>query len=219
MEVERLLAAHILVVDDDPATDGLYVSLLTSEDYRVTSAGDGTEALQCVRRDMPNLILIDVSMASDDGLDLCRVFRAKPATCDLPILLVTNLDDDEARMRAREVADDILVKPLDTTELFLRVSSLLRTRARVLRMRTLVDRLTSELERANKRIAVLERSLGSYRSDGLVCDDDITRSSRIESRQPQSQRPGELVPRNDRVRVLAATILDAAQRMRTREQG
>lgn len=117
----------ILVVDDDPGNREVLEELLRLRGYPVVTAASGPEALELVKKDPPDLVLLDVTMPGMSGYEVCEALRAEPATHLLPIVIVTALEGQEEKIRAIEAgADDFLNKPISPTELIARVKSLLR---------------------------------------------------------------------------------------------
>jgi len=117
----------VLVVDDVPGNRRLLTALLEPAGYVVRTASDGAEALQLVRAEAPDLVLMDVMMPEVDGLVACRAIKDDPATRFIPVVLVTSLDGSASRIAGIEAgADDFLSKPFDVHELQARVRSLLR---------------------------------------------------------------------------------------------
>jgi putative two-component system response regulator len=146
----------ILIVDDDAVFHHLYGRLLSTQGYTVRSAKTSEEALVMLSDgDLPDLMLVDVMMADIDGVELCSRLREDERTRDLPIVLVTGLEDRETRIRARQVAEDILVKPVDSLELLLCVKARLAVRARVVGLRTEVQTLRAALDHAEQRLRAL----------------------------------------------------------------
>jgi adenylate cyclase len=148
-------AAKILVVDDTPSNVKLLVDILGAKGYAVVTATNGTEALECVEREAPDLVLLDVMMPGMSGYDVCRKLRANPATTMLPVVMVTALDPGPERVKGIEAgADDFLTKPIHQPEILARVRSLLR-------IKSLYDELTDlnrTLERrVDEQVGQLER--------------------------------------------------------------
>lgn len=140
---------RILVVDDTPLNVKLLVDLLGASGYDVASASGGAEALEQVRAQPPDLILLDVMMPDMTGFEVCEKLRGDPATALLPVVLVTALDGKDDRIRGIECgADDFLTKPINKHELLARVKSLLRIRA----LHQQVDRQRAELREWNARL-------------------------------------------------------------------
>jgi two-component system, OmpR family, response regulator MprA len=116
---------RILVVDDEAAVRESLERSLRFEGYEVVGAGDGAEALERVRRDRPDAVVLDVLMPRLDGLETCRRLRARGD--HLPVLLLTARDGVADRVNGLDVgADDYLVKPFALEELLARLRALLR---------------------------------------------------------------------------------------------
>jgi putative two-component system response regulator len=129
--------SRILVVDDAEGIRMLFQRLLTAEGHEVVSAADGVSGLDAVRLHQPDVILLDVTMPSMDGLEVCRRLKADPATRLIPIVLITGQAQLSDRLRGLEAgADEILEKPVHPHELKARVRSLSR-------MKYLIDALDS----------------------------------------------------------------------------
>lgn len=117
---------HALIVEDEENILLSLEFLLTREGYAVTTAGDGAAALQAVRKQTPDLVLLDVMLPLIDGFEVCRQMRADPALRNTRIIMVT------ARGREAEVerglslgADAYLTKPFSTRELMDKIRALL----------------------------------------------------------------------------------------------
>ena len=140
---------HILVVDDVAKNVTLLRDILEAKGYKVSTASSGTEALEKIRTDPPNLVLLDVIMPDLSGFEVCKRVRDNSDTALLPVVLVTALDSTEDRIRGIEAgADDFLTKPIDLHELLARVRSLLRIEELI----ETVERQAAELEQWNKTL-------------------------------------------------------------------
>ena len=117
----------VLIVDDIAGNARLIASLLAPDGHAVRAAPDGAEALQLIRADPPDLVLMDVMMPQMDGFEACRAIKQDRSTRLIPVVLVTSLDDTASRIRGIEAgADDFISKPFNAPELRARVRSLLR---------------------------------------------------------------------------------------------
>lgn len=116
----------ILAVDDETLIRDLYQRLLSKEGYIVDTAKTGREALDKIRKSRPDLVLLDIVMPEVNGYEVCTQMKQDENTRDIPVIIVTALDDREALLTGlRAGANDFLTKPLDAAELTLRVSNIL----------------------------------------------------------------------------------------------
>lgn len=117
----------ILIVDDEPVGRATLKALLSAPTYRVIAACNGAEALQLAEECRPDLVLLDVIMPEMDGYEVCRRLRANAHLSEVPIIMITGLDDRASRLKGIEAgADDFISKPFDTAELQARVRSIIR---------------------------------------------------------------------------------------------
>jgi len=140
---------RVLVVDDTAANLKLLEDLLGFHGYEVDVAESGEEALAAIKRDPPDVVLLDVVMPGLSGYDVCLAIRADPALAMLPVVMVTALGDREERVRGLEAgADDFLSKPVNPPELIARVRSLLRIR----RLYETVEKQAEQLKSWNRML-------------------------------------------------------------------
>ena len=122
--------ATILIVDDEPKNRALLEVMLSPERFRLTVAADGETALAMVAESPPDLILLDVLMPGMGGYEVASRIKGNLATKNIPVIMITSLDDHDAKMSGLRVgAEDFLTKPLDRAELCMRVRNLLRLKA------------------------------------------------------------------------------------------
>jgi two-component system OmpR family response regulator len=114
----------ILVVDDEKQIVDIVKAYLEREGYQVTAAYDGKSALDAIRKEAPDLVVLDLMLPVISGLDVCRTLRASSA---IPIIMLTARDDVTDKIIGLELgADDYVTKPFDPKELVSRVKTVLR---------------------------------------------------------------------------------------------
>ena len=117
----------ILIADDDPILRKFLSAVLEKQDYQYATATNGIEAIEKVKADRPDLILLDVMMPEMDGLDACQKLKEDPSTRRIPVVLITGSTDRELRIKGLLAgANDFLTKPIDRPELIVRIRNLLR---------------------------------------------------------------------------------------------
>jgi len=117
-------APRVLIVDDEPRSLSMMRRVLEADGYGVTMAGDGTSALDVLRSEPVDLVILDVMMPGIDGFEVCRLARRESV---VPILMLTARDASADKVIGLDCgADDYVVKPFETDELMARVRALLR---------------------------------------------------------------------------------------------
>ncbi|AAO54803.1 MULTISPECIES: putative bifunctional diguanylate cyclase/phosphodiesterase [Pseudomonas syringae group] len=123
-------AATILIVDDDVHVRDLLEVLLQNQGYETLTAESGEQALAMVDARAPDLILLDIMMPGMDGYEVASVLKAGKGTANIPIIMLSALDEQGARLSGLEAgAEEYLSKPVESAELWLRVRNLLRLKA------------------------------------------------------------------------------------------
>jgi len=179
---------HILIVDDDAEIRGLIREYLEKHGYRVAAAANGRELRSAVQTARPDLIVLDLMLPGEDGLELCRELRTDS---NVPIIMLTARGDETDRIVGLEMgADDYLPKPFSPRELLARIKSVLR------RTRALPENLKRE-------------EVSSFRFAGWMLD-VVTRSLT----SPQ----GVVVPLGGTEFRLLRIFLDHPNRVLTRDQ-
>ena len=119
--------ATILLVDDIAANRETLRELLDAQDYHLIEAADGTSALLLAAETAPDLVLLDVMMPGMDGYEVCRRLRTDACLAEVPVIMVTALDDSASRLAGIEAgADDFITKPFNRVELRARVRTITR---------------------------------------------------------------------------------------------
>ncbi len=118
--------ARLLIVDDRPLNVELLMEML--EGYAIQSALSGQEALDKLSKEpYPDLILLDVMMPGMDGYEVVRQIKSREDIRDIPVIMVTALDEKQAKLRSLEAgANEFISKPIDLLKLQARVSHLLQ---------------------------------------------------------------------------------------------
>jgi DNA-binding response OmpR family regulator len=121
------LTQRILVVDDDTEIVRLVKSYLEQSGYQVLTAYDGETALHVLRRDRPDLAVLDLMMPGRDGWNLTRLVRSDSLLAETPIIMLTARVEDTDKLLGLELgADDYITKPFNPREVVARVRSVLR---------------------------------------------------------------------------------------------
>ncbi|MDD2899237.1 MAG: response regulator [Desulfuromonadaceae bacterium] len=140
---------HILVVDDDEALRIIARATLEMAGYTVSESPDGSTVLKTFLDIKPQLILLDVLMPGKDGFTLCEEIRALPGGADIPIVMMTGLDDVESISKAYNVgATDFIVKPVNWQILNYRIQYIFRANRAFMDLRSNEIRLLRAIEAA-----------------------------------------------------------------------
>jgi two-component system KDP operon response regulator KdpE len=119
-----VISAAILAVDDEPQIRRVLRTTLSAQGYTVLEAKSGEEALETVRRERVDLVLLDVNLAGISGLETCREIRS---SSDVPIIMLTVRNSEQDKVQALDAgADDYVVKPFGSEELMARIRAALR---------------------------------------------------------------------------------------------
>jgi PleD family two-component response regulator len=118
---------RILVVEDDPDIGVMLRMYFEAQDFEISVATRGEEALSLIRHSLPQLIVLDILLPDMDGYEICRRLRSASRTAHIPILFLTQKDERRDRIAGLELgADDYITKPFDIDELGLRVQNAIR---------------------------------------------------------------------------------------------
>jgi signal transduction histidine kinase/DNA-binding response OmpR family regulator len=136
----------ILIADDMPDNITLLTRYMQSEGYSYITAGNGVEALQKIRAEMPDLILLDVNMPQKDGFAVLEELRADPEIQYIPVIILTaaRINSGDVQSGLNLGADDYVTKPFDKRELFARIRTKLR-----------VKEAEDAIRRRNRELSVL----------------------------------------------------------------
>ena len=145
----------VLVVDDNKQNLELLLAYLEDVDCRTIAAADGLEAIDIVRQTLPDLILLDVMMPKMSGFEVCRRLKNDPKTADIPIIMVTALNElGDIERAINSGTDDFLSKPVNKWELITRVRTMLK-----------LKHLTDKLERTLAYLSEVESHVQSRNAE------------------------------------------------------
>jgi putative two-component system response regulator len=147
----------ILVVDDEESNLKLIYSVMSTCGYEIETARNGLEALGKTKEFKPDLIFLDIMMPELNGVETCRRLKDDIATKNIPVVMITGLEDRESKIKSLEAgANDFLTKPFDLSELKVRAKNLLRIKEFEDFLRTHNEVLEQEVK---KRTAQLKEAI------------------------------------------------------------
>ncbi len=154
-EKEQDKTPVVLVVDDNQQNLELLQAYLEDVDCQAIPARDGLEALEIIAKDPPDLILLDVMMPKMSGFEVCKRIKNDPKTTDIPVIMVTALNEFGDIERAIDSGtDDFLSKPVNKLELLTRIKTMLK-----------LKHLSDKLERTLAYLSEIEKQAQMAKSD------------------------------------------------------
>lgn len=146
----------VLVADDRPENIELIQATLAPMGYSVIKAVNGVQALEKIRSLRPDVALLNVFMPELNGIEVCRNIKSDEQYASLPVIMVTALNDEDAKMQALSVgADEFLTKPVDRYELMVRVGNLLKIKKHI---DTLHNQIAEKTKELNKTVVGLQET-------------------------------------------------------------
>ena len=119
--------ANILIIDDEERNRRLFEVFVKADGHHVESAASGEAGLKLATATPPDVILLDLMMPGRDGFEVARALKANPVTQEIPIIVISSLDDIASHQRlVSSGIDDFIVKPIDRWELSQRIAKVLR---------------------------------------------------------------------------------------------
>lgn len=123
---------HVLIVEDEPDQQELLRFNLSREGYQVSCVDNGRQALEMIRHQQPDLVVLDLMLPGIDGLEVCKQLRREMATANVPIVMLTAKAEDSDVVAGLELgADDYVTKPYSPRVLLARVRAVMRQRQRM----------------------------------------------------------------------------------------
>jgi phosphate regulon transcriptional regulator PhoB len=154
------MSKKILIVEDERDLIKLLKYNLEKEGYKVSYATDGSVALAEIRRDTPDLVLLDLMLPGLDGLEICRQIRRHERYAALPVLMLTARGEEADRVVGLEIgADDYVTKPFSMRELIARVRALLRRHEAPASVRTAIQRGDLTIDPTAHNVVVSGKSI------------------------------------------------------------
>jgi two-component system alkaline phosphatase synthesis response regulator PhoP len=148
MSPEETENSVVLVVDDNPQNLELILAYLEDIDCQTLAAEGGQQALDIIRQTPPDLVLLDVMMPKVSGFEVCKQIKNNPATADIPVIMVTALNElGDIEKAIDSGTDDFLSKPVNKWELLTRVKTMLK-----------LKHLEDKLERTLAYLSEIEQS-------------------------------------------------------------
>ena len=152
---EREKTPVVLVVDDNQSNRELLEAYLEDVDCRAIPARDGLEALKIIAKNPPDLVLLDVMMPKMSGFEVCKKIKNDPKTNDIPVIMVTALNEFGDIERGLDCGtDDFLSKPVNKLELLARVRTMLK-----------LKHLTDKLDRTLTYLREIEKQAQMAKSE------------------------------------------------------
>jgi two-component system sensor histidine kinase/response regulator len=143
--------ANIVVVDDELDNLRLLINFLSKQGYVVRPIANSNSAMEAIRAQYPDLILLDIMMPHPDGYEICRQLKADEKTCEIPVIFISALDEVLDKVKAFNIGGaDYITKPFQTEELLARIQHQLTIK----QQKAQLQQLNQELKRTN---AELER--------------------------------------------------------------
>ena len=153
------MTSKILIVDDEYAGRQTLESVLEPEGYQLEMAENGMQAIEKAKQLLPDVILLDVMMPGMTGFEVCQKIRSDPQVAEIPIIVLTALDDRESMLTAlKSGADDFISKPFDRFELRARVLGITRLN----RYHKLVQERTKLVEAHTQLLAAYEATIDGW---------------------------------------------------------
>jgi PleD family two-component response regulator len=117
----------ILIADDEPFGQQLLEAILLEQNCDLLFAENGQKAMKYINEFLPDIILLDIMMPEINGFEVCQMIRSNAATSEIPVILITALDDRDSKKRGLEAgANDYISKPYDRNEVLAKIKNLLK---------------------------------------------------------------------------------------------
>lgn len=160
---------RILCIDDEAMNLNLLEAMLTAKKFEAVRASNGMDALEIIRRERIDMVLLDVMMPEMNGFEVCRLIKSDERCRTIPVVMITAYADRENRIKGIEAgAEDFISKPFDVAEVIARINMLLR-------VKTLNDRLNSAYSNITNLIVFGEEIINTFDPLNFDFMDNVTR--------------------------------------------
>lgn len=178
-----MAGTQILIVEDEEALATLLEYNLGKENFDVSLAADGEEAMLKIEEQAPDLVILDWMLPKVSGIEVCRRIRSKPETRNMPVIMLTARSEEADRIRGLDTgADDYMTKPFSTNELIARVRAVLRRiRPGLAEDKVLVGDI--EIDRVSHRVVRGEKEIHLGPTEFRLLDHLIQHPGRVFSRE------------------------------------
>src|ERR1700733_3910492 len=151
----------ILIIDDEPASLKMLLSILTEQGYAVHPANEGELGLQFVKHSLPDLVLVDIRMPGMDGYEVCASLKSDSITRAIPVIFISSIDQAIDKVRAfRGGAVDYVTKPFDAEEVLARIETHISLRRLQDNLESVVRERTVQLVTANQQLEKALQEIG-----------------------------------------------------------
>lgn len=188
--LKRAAAANILIVDDNPDNLRLLAKILESQGYIVRKSLNGKMALQAIKRDAPDLVLLDITMPEINGYEVCQQLKADEQTASIPIIFISALDCIHDKVRAFEVGgQDYIIKPFQELEVLMRVRNqllILQQQQQLVKQNQQLEQEVQERMKAEakvRQLSLTDELTGLYNRRGffLLAEQQLKIAQRTET--------------------------------------
>ncbi len=166
--LDKMMKARILVVDDEKDILELVSYNLHKEGFEVSGSTNGEDALQCIKKENYDLIILDLMLPGIQGMEFCKLLKTSEETSFIPVIMLTAKNEELDKVLGLEMgADDYITKPFSPRELIARVKAVLRrTRERPIKEKVIrlgkleINTETYQIKKRNKRISLSAKEFG-----------------------------------------------------------
>jgi len=149
----------ILIVEDDRDIAEMVEYNLRGEGYETTTAFNGEDGVSKVKKERPDLIILDIMLPIIDGFEVCRILKKEQVTSDIPVIILSAKSQETDKVVGLELgADDYITKPFSPRELIARIRAILR-RGRTLNISSCIERGDVVIDSTKHKVTVMEKDI------------------------------------------------------------